>query len=72
MGFAYTGFKLVEEIFVKVLAEVLGTHQSITCTVVLEELKYINMKMSRKFPEVLSGFLQSIVDPLDEFCRKEE
>lgn len=30
----------------------------------------MNMKMSRKFAEALSGFLESSMQPLDEFCNQ--
>jgi hypothetical protein len=50
---------------VNVLSELLATHQHITCKVVLEELQYMNMKMSRKFSEALSKYLQSSMQPID-------
>lgn len=72
VGFAYTGFKLVEQPLVELLASLLDLKQPQTCPVVLAELQYMNMKLSRKFQPALATFLNSCRGALAEFCATEQ
>lgn len=57
LGFAFTGFKLIEEPFVKLLAELLSNQADVACPVVFNTLKFMNFKMSRKYPISLQAYL---------------
>jgi hypothetical protein len=57
IGFAFTGFKLIEEPFINLLSTLLTSYPAVTSQPLLSTLKFLNFKMSRKFPIAFHEYL---------------